>query len=65
MPSVSLAQHRAMEAAAHGHSTLGIPKKVGAEFSHADKGKVKNLPKKKKDGRTLGQKLYGGADDGT
>jgi hypothetical protein len=69
MPSVSQAQHRAMEAAAHGHSILGIPKKVGKEFSAADKGKVKSLPKKKtekkKDGRTLGQKLYGGADNGT
>jgi phage-related protein (TIGR01555 family) len=31
-PPVSEAQRRAMEAAAHGHSTLGIPKKVGAEF---------------------------------
>lgn len=47
MPSVSQAQHRAMEAAAHGNSTLGIPKKVGEEFSHADKGKVKKLPKRK------------------
>jgi uncharacterized protein len=36
--SVSGSQHRAMEAAAHGHSTLGIPKNVGEEFSHADKG---------------------------
>lgn len=27
-----------MEAAAHGKSTLGIPKKVGAEFVVADKG---------------------------
>ncbi len=27
-----------MEAAAHGHSTLGIPKSVGKEFSEADKG---------------------------
>jgi hypothetical protein len=39
MPSVSGAQHRAMAAAASGHSTLGIPKKVGADFIHADKGK--------------------------
>jgi len=37
--SVSGAQHRAMEAAAHGHSNLGIPKNVGEEFSHKDKGK--------------------------
>jgi 8-oxo-dGTP pyrophosphatase MutT (NUDIX family) len=32
MPATSEAQRRAMEAAAHGHSTLGIPKKVGAAF---------------------------------
>jgi 8-oxo-dGTP pyrophosphatase MutT (NUDIX family) len=38
--SVSGSQHRAMEAAAHGHSTLGIPKNVGEEFSKADKGKT-------------------------
>lgn len=36
MPSVSAAQHRAMEAAAHGHSTLGIPEAVGKEFVAAD-----------------------------
>jgi hypothetical protein len=28
-----------MEAAAHGHSTLGIPKSVGQDFADADKGK--------------------------
>jgi len=39
MPSVSGPQHRAMEAAAHGHSTLGIPKSVGQDFVNADKGK--------------------------
>lgn len=39
MPSVSQKQHNAMEAAAHGHSTLGIPASVGADFSAADKGK--------------------------
>ena len=38
MPPRSEAQRRAMEAAAHGHSTLGIPAKVGKEFSHADPG---------------------------
>lgn len=38
--SVSMPQHKAMEAAAHGHSTLGIPKDVGKEFSDADKGKT-------------------------
>jgi len=36
MPSVSEKQHRAMEAAAHGHSTLGIPEKVGKEFVKQD-----------------------------
>jgi len=40
MPSVSEAQHRAMEAAAHGHSTLGIPEKVGKEFVAADAEKI-------------------------
>ena len=39
MPSVSSKQHNAMEAAAHGHSTLGIPKSVGQDFANADKGK--------------------------
>ena len=39
MPSVSKAQHGAMEAAAHGRSTLGIPKSVGQDFANADKGK--------------------------
>ena len=37
--SVSPEQHKAMEAAAHGSSNLGIPKTVGKEFSEADKGK--------------------------
>ena len=37
--SVSEPQHKAMEAAAHGKSTLGIPKDVGKEFADADKGK--------------------------
>lgn len=35
--SVSEAQHRAMEAAASGHSTLGIPESVGEEFVEKDK----------------------------
>lgn len=34
--SVSEAQHKAMEAAAHGKSTLGIPKGVGEEFVKKD-----------------------------
>jgi hypothetical protein len=41
MPSVSGKQHRAMEAAAHGKSTLGIPKSVGKDFVAADKAKKK------------------------
>jgi 8-oxo-dGTP pyrophosphatase MutT (NUDIX family) len=36
MPTTSEAQHRAMEAAVHGKSTLGIPEKVGKEFVAAD-----------------------------
>lgn len=35
-PPVSEAQRRAMEAAAHGHSTLGISAKVGKEFVGKD-----------------------------
>jgi hypothetical protein len=35
MPAVSGKQYRAMQAAAHGHSTLGIPQKVGKEFAEA------------------------------
>jgi hypothetical protein len=41
MPTVSAKQHSAMEAAAHGRSTLGIPKKVGQEMVDADKKKKK------------------------
>ena len=41
----SESQRRAMAAAAHGKSTLGIPKKVGKEFIKADKGG--KLPKRK------------------
>lgn len=40
MPSVSEKQRRAMQAAAHGKSTLGIPKKVGKEFAAADAKKA-------------------------
>ena len=35
MPDESIAQFKAMHAAANGDSTLGIPKKVGQEFSAA------------------------------
>ena len=48
MPSVSEKQRRAMQAAAHGKSTLGIPKSVGKEFAAADKARgPKKLPLKK------------------
>ena len=42
MPSVSGKQHRAMEAAAHGKSILGIPKKVGKDFAAADEEGAKH-----------------------
>lgn len=45
-PPVSEAQRKAMHAAANGHSTLGIPKSVGEDFSAADPGG--KLPEKKK-----------------
>lgn len=37
--SVSEPQHKAMEAAAHGESDIGIPKAVGEEFAEKDKKK--------------------------
>lgn len=46
-PPVSEAQRRAMEAAAHGNSNIGIPEKVGAEFAKADPGG--KLPETAKD----------------
>lgn len=46
-PPVSESQRRAMFAAAGGHSTLGIPEKVGKEFVDADKGGA--LPQTAKD----------------
>ena len=46
MPATSEAQLRAMYAAKEGHSTLGIPKKVGAEFVAATP-KHADLPAKK------------------
>lgn len=47
MPVVSQQQRRAMYAAAEGHSTLGIPAKIGKEFVAASHG-IKHLPKRKK-----------------
>lgn len=39
MPSKTMRQHRAMEAAAHGKSSIGIPRKVAQEFVKADRSK--------------------------
>lgn len=52
MPPVSKAQAKAMYAAAEGRSTLGIPQKVGKEFTKGSP-KLKGLPKRKgaKDGK--------------
>ena len=48
MPMKSKAQNRAMHAAEAGHSTLGIPQKVGADFVAASHGqKVAALPARK------------------
>jgi len=44
-----------MHAAAAGKSTIGIPKKVGKEFSNADPGG--NLPEHKHDPKKLGAAL--------
>jgi hypothetical protein len=46
MPAKSKAQFRAMQAAAHGKSTLKIPVKVGKEFAAATKH-PKSLPARK------------------
>ena len=47
MPVVSLAQNRAMHSAAAGKSTLGIPAKVGADFTaNQQKGSLKGLPER-------------------
>ena len=46
MPATSQAQYRAMQAAAHGKSTKGIPASVGKEYVAATKN-VQALPKRK------------------
>lgn len=55
MPSVSKKQHNAMEAAAHGHSTLGISKKVGKDFVAAD---GKKYQAKKPKGKSAASRVY-------
>lgn len=62
MPSKSRAQHDAMQAAAHGDSNLGIPKKVAKEFVEADAkgkryGKSKQSPESRRAGRDLHSRL--------
>lgn len=41
VPSKTARQRRAMAAACYGKSTLGIPKRVGCEFSRHDMAKAK------------------------
>jgi hypothetical protein len=49
MPMKSEAQRRAMYAAAHGKSTLGIPKSVAKEYIRSDvKAELPERKKKKK-----------------
>ena len=56
MPPRSKAQAKAMFAAASGNSTIGIPKKVGAEFTgDLQPGSVKKLPQKVKRPHKNGQ----------
>ena len=62
MPTVSRAQQKAMFAAASGHSTIGIPPKVGADFAAADvaRGPAKlpaRAPKAKKKPGLLGRQM--------
>ncbi len=48
MPVKSRAQNRAMQAAAHGKSNIGIPKKVAKKFVGEQHGKsTKKLPERK------------------
>jgi len=56
MPSLTPKQHRAMMAAAHGKSNIGIPQSVGKEYVEADKQAsleaiVNPRPKRKKMGQ--------------
>ncbi len=47
-PVTSKAQFKAMQAAKHGHSTLGIPASVGEDFVPSGKKMPKGLPNRKK-----------------
>jgi len=57
MPAVSKAQFRAMQAAKHGKSTLGIPKSVGTDFVAAT-AKPKSLPERKASEKKKSQKQH-------
>lgn len=56
MPPVSERQRRAMRAAEAGHSTLGISRKIGREFSRSDPGG--KLPRSKRSGRRSRRRSY-------
>lgn len=58
MPVTSQLQRRAMFAAANGHSSLGIPQKVGAEFIAASRG-IKGLPKRAKEKKKKRERRFG------
>lgn len=56
MPVVSKKQFAAMQAAAHGKSTIGIPKKVAKEFiSATPKGAYKSLPNRVRNNHKIGR----------
>jgi len=59
MPYVSEAQRRAMYAAASGHSTLGIPPKVGKDFVAAGPASSKLPERAKHKQKPLGDELAG------
>lgn len=48
MPSKTEKQRRAMQAAAHGKGTIGIPKKVAQEYVKADRAKARKRGRKKR-----------------
>lgn len=50
LPAESQRQYRAMQAAAHGHSNIGIPAKVGKEFVAATRN-PKKLPERARKGK--------------
>ena len=54
MPSKTPKQQRAMAAAAHGNSTIGIPKSVGREYMLADALQGKGFTKSKKPSYSTG-----------